>query len=82
MIIPSEFIDRFVYQYDRRFTFYSSLKAYDEWFLKYYTRYDIFIKGMKKELEDKEDYQISPPAGGDDRSDKRTVYLIRFEALQ
>jgi len=37
---------------------------------------------MKKELNEIDDYQTAPPTGGDDHRDKRTEYLIRFEALQ
>ena len=36
---------------------------YDSWFNVYYTRYDKFIQGMKRELVEELDYKTYVPVG-------------------
>jgi hypothetical protein len=79
--IPEATLKRFVFDVQHEDYWYKSDKVYDEWFHKYYPRYDKFIEGLKKELLEDADYKLVPLISGARRMNEKIVYLVSYQGL-
>lgn len=81
-------INRACYNYEHKDEWWSSDKAYDEWFFEHYNQYNDFIVAVKRELIIDLEYAKVNLNDEDLRGKRllkkgrqRTIYTIRYEAL-